>query len=305
MNSNSLAVVETNSSDPIEMMLEWTPESLLTAINREKQLRTIIIGYCREAMREGHHYYNLPGQDSRKPALSKEGALNLCSLFKVTPHPDQPAETFHEDGHYTVRSRCHLLGRNGAILAVGDGLCSTRESKYAYRWLWSSEVPEHVKKEDLKKREWEKNGRKNIKYCVPNEDLPDLYNTVLKMSLKRAIVDATLKLPLVSELFTQDLDEQISSAASAKAETATRRTNQTENRAEPPRSSASAGNGKSVFRERALTLRDKLLDAGEDIETLTLQLLPPDVATFEELTEEQAKAVVPKLSEYLNQVLSN
>jgi hypothetical protein len=54
---------------------------------------------------------------------------------------------------------------------------------------------------------------------VPNQDLPDVYNTVLKMSGKRAMVDAVLKLPLVSELFTQDLEEQIADNVKSKADT--------------------------------------------------------------------------------------
>jgi len=65
-------------------------------------------------------------------------------------------------------------------------------------------------------KEWSKNGRDYVKYCVPNEELPDVFNTVLKMSAKRALVDATLKLPLVSELFTQDLEEQIAKAQETK-----------------------------------------------------------------------------------------
>lgn len=107
-------------------------------------------------MQESHHYYNLPNSLGKKPALSKEGALNLCSLFKVTPSPDEVKETFHDDGHYTVRARTHIIGRNGAILATGDGLCTSRESKYAHRWMWGTEVPAHINKDDLKK----KNGRK-------------------------------------------------------------------------------------------------------------------------------------------------
>jgi hypothetical protein len=80
------------------------------------------------------HYYTL--QAGQKPALSKEGALNLCSLFKVRVSAQPPCEQFHADGHYSVRYRVHLVSiRSGDVIADGDASCSTRESKYAYRWV--------------------------------------------------------------------------------------------------------------------------------------------------------------------------
>ena len=42
---------------------------------------------------------------------------------------------------------------------------------------------------------------KQTLYRVPNEDLADHWNTVLKMAEKRALVAATLRLPMVSEIF--------------------------------------------------------------------------------------------------------
>jgi hypothetical protein len=154
----------------------------------------------------GHHYYRI--NEKGKDSLSKEGALNLCSLFKVWPQADEPHETYHEDGHYTVRARVHLLSlRSGQIVATGDGSCSTRESKYSYRWEWSSRVPSYLDKEKLPTRKVGQN--QTTQYRVDNEDLADQYNTVLKMAVKRATVAAVCNMPLVSELFTQDLEDQI------------------------------------------------------------------------------------------------
>lgn len=56
---------------------------------------------------------------------------------------------------------------------------------------------------------------------MPNEDAADQYNTVLKMAEKRSLVDAGLKLPLVSELFTQDLEEQVDVSGLKKQNTTT------------------------------------------------------------------------------------
>jgi hypothetical protein len=195
----------------LEIYRTWTPDALREEIAREKELRTIVIEYYRESMQEGHHFYRIDDDPKKKPSLSKEGALNLCNLFKVRAEPDAPVETLTADGHYTVRYRMNLVSiRTGEIVAYGDGLCTTRESRYAYRWAFASEVPSNIDREQLIKRERQsKTGKPYIQYKLPNQDLADLYNVVLKMSEKRALVDGVLKLPLASELFTQDLEEQL------------------------------------------------------------------------------------------------
>lgn len=123
----------------------WAPAVLQEQVELEKQRRTIMVDYFRSCMQENHHFYRLPGQEDRKPALSKEGALNICSLYKVVAVPDDPAEIWHGDGHYTVRYRTRILSiATGQLVAVGDGMCSTRESKYAYRY--ASQICPHCGK---------------------------------------------------------------------------------------------------------------------------------------------------------------
>ena len=180
----------------------WSPDELRAMVAQEIELRAIIVDYYRSQMVSSKHYYTL--QAGQKPALSKEGALNLCSLFKVRVSAQPPCEQFHADGHYSVRYRVHLVSmRSGDIIADGDASCSTRESKYAYRWVKATDAPPFLDIKALPSRK----GRYGAQYRIPTPDLADHYNTVLKMAYKRAIVAAALCLPLVSELFTQDLEE--------------------------------------------------------------------------------------------------
>ena len=182
----------------------WSPDELRAMVAQEIELRAIIVDYYRSQMVSSKHYYTL--QAGQKPALSKEGALNLCSLFKVRVAAQAPCEQYHGDGHYSVRYRVHLVSiRSGEVIADGDASCSTRESKYAYRWVKASDVPPFLDAAALTTRK----GRYGTLYRVPTLDLADHYNTVLKMAYKRAIVAAALCLPLVSELFTQDLEETV------------------------------------------------------------------------------------------------
>lgn len=192
----------------------WSPDELRTMVAQEIELRTIVVDYYRSQMTPNHHYYTL--QEGQKPALGKEGALNLCSLFKVRVSAEDPHEVYNDDGHYTVRYRVHLVSmRSGEVVADGEASCSTRESKYAYRWIKERDLPDSLDTTTLAKR----SNQWGTQYRVPHPDLADHYNTVLKMAFKRAIVAAALCLPLVSELFTQDFEEEhLRSAASSNGQ---------------------------------------------------------------------------------------
>jgi len=69
--------------------------------------------------------------------------------------------------------------------------------KYAFRWVPAESVPEGTDLSTLRT----KTAQGRTLYRVPNPDLGDLENTIVKMSAKRAEVDATLQLPGMSELF--------------------------------------------------------------------------------------------------------
>jgi ribosomal protein L37AE/L43A len=225
-NSNTGMVQRQSAALATATDFQWTPETLKAQIANETQLRTILVSYMKEAMQEGHHFYRIDKKDDGKPTLSKEGAYNLCSIFKVTALDPDIFETWHDDkqGHYTVRTRTRLVDRSGAVIATGDGLATTKESKWAFRksertcpecglanirksknggwycWKRTDGCGANFDAGD-QRIESQETGR------IDNENLPDLYNTVLKISGKRSYVDAVLKLPLVSELFGQDLDE--------------------------------------------------------------------------------------------------
>jgi hypothetical protein len=183
----------------------------------------------RAVMTNGEHYGVIPG--TKKPTLLKPGAEKLCLLFRLDPEypPEQVKEVWHPDGHYTVTAICtlyHIL--SGNRIASGLGLCSTREEKYAYR------NAERVCP-DCGVAAIVRSKKKSAFFCIrdkggcghrfafgtvagdglegqdagkkPNENLPDTYNTVLKMACKRALVAAVLNGTAASDIFTQDLDD--------------------------------------------------------------------------------------------------
>jgi hypothetical protein len=263
----------------------WTPEALRAEVERERALREVVIEYYRSNLKEGHHYYTLPGQ--RKPALSKEGALNICSLFKVMPDPEPPVEVYHPDGHYSARYRVHLRSAlTGKIVGTGDAGCTTREAKYAYRWVRPSMLPAGADKDTLPARRRKQRNEWVTEYRVPNEDLADQYNTVLKMAYKRAIVAATHVLPLVSELFTQDLEESLGDAdAPADAPAVAPET-------PPPPHEHASPTARSAITRRLVALKKRGITK-EELVALAQELF--DKSRYDDLTDDEAEVLVETL----------
>lgn len=176
-------------------------------------------------MKNGEHYGLIPGCGD-KPALLKPGAEKLCLTFRLDPQYDS-TERFVGD-HLFVKSKCILYhSTSGRRLGSGEGSCSTKESKYAYR-QGSRKCPKCGKDAIIKGREeygggwlcfkkkdgcgakWP-DGAKDIEgqstERVANEDLADQYNTVLKMANKRSLVAAVLNVTAASDIFTQDVED--------------------------------------------------------------------------------------------------
>jgi hypothetical protein len=182
---------------------EMSPESLKAEIARQTEMQQIMVQYVRDHMVKDHHYYSF--NEGGKPALTKDGAHRICSLFKVIPGPVDIEIIREGGGHFTVVSRAVLLNQDGIEIASSRGSASTRESKYAYRWVWHDKMPADIDRASLKT----KGSGPKLQYQVPNPDLADLENTIIKMSEKRATVGAVNKLPLVSELFAADPDDHV------------------------------------------------------------------------------------------------
>jgi hypothetical protein len=178
------------------------------------------------AMKEGVDYGKVPGTD--KPALFKPGSEKLSVLFKLDVQP-RSTKTWGPGDHLTVETAATVYDiESGARIGFGEGLCTTREKKYGKRQQ-SRRCPACGEEAIIKGKEeygggwlcFYKKGGCGAKYEdgdpvildqsvgeVVNPDLPDTWNTVVKMAEKRARVDAVLAVTGASAIFTQDLDEE-------------------------------------------------------------------------------------------------
>jgi hypothetical protein len=189
----------------------------------------------RQVMKKDEHYGVIPGTGT-KPTLLKAGAEKLCLTFRLDP---QYESTERYDGvHLTVKSKCTLFHiPSGQRFGSGEGSCSTRESKYAYR-TGSRKCPNCGAEAIIKGKDFKGDGLPTGWICfgkkggcgakfldgdkaiegqtigrIQNEDVADQYNTVLKMANKRSLVAAVLNATAASDIFTQDIEDMPQFAA--------------------------------------------------------------------------------------------
>lgn len=220
---------------------EVTPEQVSAQRDKVVQVMELV-------MKDGTHYGKVPGVT--KPTLLKPGAEVLAVAFRLAPYYESQ-RLFRDDGHLTVVSKVTLKHiPTGLIVAEGEGLCSSLESKYAWRKgervCPRCGVPA-IKKSRFAPKETDYPGASpndppgwycfakidgcgaNFKHDDPaileqttervaNPDLPDCWNTVLKMGNKRAFVAAILNGTAASDVFTQDVEDQPAAATTEKAQ---------------------------------------------------------------------------------------
>jgi hypothetical protein len=164
-----------NGVVPNGTVAEITPDvfpdfavSLEEANRRVRMLAEFVRGH----MVEGEDYGIVPGTNG-KPTLFKAGAEKLNAIFGLAPVVDVLSRVEDWDkGFVSYEVKVTLLNkRNGQVEAEGIGNCNSRERRYK------------------------------------NQDAANVANTILKMSKKRALVDATLSATRASGMFTQDLED--------------------------------------------------------------------------------------------------
>lgn len=169
----------------------------------------------KEVLKENEHFGTLPG--IKKPFLFKAGGEKLLVVFRLAA-AYEIKQTDFENGHREYRIIANIANiEQEQYLGSGVGVCSTFEKKYRYR-------NEYIPTGQLVPKEYWDNRDRSILaegtvahkidgewMCCEsiekeNPCIADTYNTVLKMSKKRALIDAVLTVTGASDLFTQDED---------------------------------------------------------------------------------------------------
>lgn len=326
----AVALEPTRPVAPVALRTQLTPAALREEIEKQKEMRSIMKDYVQSQMVENHHYYYMSRvtnptaeiKAGEKPALMQDGAYMIMSLYRCIPGSVRNDIIRHEDGHVTVVSEAPIYNADGHLIATGNGSCSTRESKYAYRKgervCPDCGVGAIIKGKDFSGKGgptgwvcFAKKGGCGAKFSdgdarieeqqigrIDNPDIADIENTVLKMSVKRATVAAVRKLPLVSDLFSTDPNDGAGNNTNPPApkNQSSRSTGQRSNAPEPSNEPDVPSSVQS-----AVSLSTKLQkEFGVPADDLAAQFLPEGVKLFSKLSEEQAAEIIPGLSSLLN-----
>ena len=204
------------------VITERKDEYQVVNVNDLKKRSYLVTEIKKEVMKENLHYGLVPGC-GKKPTLFKNGAELLCMSFGLSPESNIQINELGE-GHREYIVTTTLRNQNGFVVASSAGSCCTKESKYRYRGneliATGKPVPKNywVEKNNAilgtgcvaKKDE---NGNwmifKKGENKKENEDIADVYNTVLKMAVKRSLVASVLLATGGSCEFTQDIEDQI------------------------------------------------------------------------------------------------
>ncbi|WP_434642705.1 DUF3820 family protein [Thermoanaerobacterium thermosaccharolyticum] len=185
-----------------------SPQEMSMRLAAMKQKLNLVQQFFKEVMINGQDYGVIPGTD--KPTLLKSGAEKLCELYGYAPIIKNIDETTdQESGYYRARVTVALIHKKtGEVIAEGVGEANTMESRYYWRWIPEWKLPAGIDKSvPYSEERTNKNGEKYRVYRLQNEDLWSLWNTVLKMAKKRALIDATLSATRSSGIFTQDIED--------------------------------------------------------------------------------------------------
>jgi len=175
----------------------------IQAINRFQQI-------VHQTMVRGLDYGVIPGTGN-KPTLLKPGAEKIAKLLGLSDQYEiiDRLENW-ETGFFHYQVRCKLIHIvSGAVVSEGLGECNSMESKYRWRWVFPNDIPEGIDHSKLVKRAGKRKDGKGTytQYRIDNDDIYSQVNTILKMSKKRALVDASLSAGRLSDIFTQDVED--------------------------------------------------------------------------------------------------
>jgi hypothetical protein len=199
-------------------------QRVIDTVSELRALRTFI----KEEMVETVDFGTIPG--TPKPTLYLAGAQKVTMYFNARPNfRIERIELAEGHVEYLVYSDLIFRTNDGSanIIAQGVGSATTMESKYRFRN--AKRACPSCKEETIFKSKQARGGW----YCyakvggcgkqypdgdpaiedqkpgkVPNENIYDARNTVLKIAKKRAHVDAAIGLGSLAEFFTQDIGER-------------------------------------------------------------------------------------------------
>lgn len=229
---SSTEVVPLNSAD-IQSYAEVERARFLPIMNMTIALerRESIKAAFQKLMVDAVDYGTVPGTGS-KPTLLQPGAQKLDNLFGMVPRfviedkeEDWSGERHGGEPFFRYLIKCQVF-RGDFVMGEAVGECNSWESKYRWRTakpkcpncgqetvIWTRQENYWCNKHkggcgvgfkaDDERITSQKTGR------IPNPEIFDQVNTLIKIAQKRAHVAATINATSASEFFTQDVEDTV------------------------------------------------------------------------------------------------
>lgn len=180
------------------------PQSISDIKANIKTIQTVM----NSVMKDGEHYGVVPGCGDKK-VLLKPGAEKIMATFRIAPTFIVEDISNSDECRYRVTAT-GSYSPTGTFLGQGIGECSSNEEKYKWRVAVCDEEFEDTP-ENRRRVKWKKGGYGKPAYKIKQvrEDHADKANTVLKMAVKRALVAMVLIVTAASDIFTQDLEDEL------------------------------------------------------------------------------------------------
>jgi hypothetical protein len=143
-----------------------------------------------------------------KPSLGQPGSEKILDFLRTYPRFVVTYRVLSRS-EVTYDVTCNLYSKvDNRQVGSGGGLCTSMEDNYLYEWVYENKVPKGVNLDTLEKKNRKgKDGSWYSQYRLELANHYNIANTVKKMALKRAMVDATIRSTFASHIFTQDLED--------------------------------------------------------------------------------------------------
>ncbi len=188
--------------------------AMAEVLAEQGEIRRVLGQYIQANMQPDIDYGVIPG--TKNATLLQPGAEKMAEIFRCNPvfTVTKRVEDW-ERGLFHYEFKCELVQRDtGSVICEGVGSCNSFEKKY--RWRTANRKCPLCGAEAIIKGKaeygggwlcWKKKDGCDAKFAdgdqsiesqaggrVQNEDIADCTNTILKMSKKRALVDACVVL---------------------------------------------------------------------------------------------------------------
>ena len=179
-----------------------------------RQRFDLIQKVMKSRMKEDVHFGKIPGCGD-KMTLLKPGSEMLLSMFRIAVDPQVEDLSSEDEAKFRITAR-GIFAPTEEYLGAGVGCASSNEDKYKWREVRSQSEWDNTP-ETRRRYKFKRNpGKEDIKIMQVRVEPADVANTILKMAKKRAQIDMTLTVLAVSDIFTQDLEDEVEAPAKGK-----------------------------------------------------------------------------------------